>query len=142
MHEIRYVERTPTPEEFIALRSDAGWGLVHEPALSASLNNTIFAICAETIEGKTVGMARVVGDGGMQLFVTDVIVQTEWRDRGIGTEIMRRVTDHIKESTSPNTFVGLFSARGRDPFYEKFGFVARPNEKFGSGMNLSRKRQD
>ena len=142
MNPVHYVKRTPTPEEFVVLRTDAGWGIVEEPALSESLGRTLFAVCAETGDGQTVGMARVVGDGGLQVFVTDVIVLTEWRNQGIGTEMMRLVTDHIQESASPRCFVGLFSARGRESFYKRFGFFTRPNEKLGAGMNLSRKRPD
>jgi len=32
--------------------------------------------------------------------------------------------------------IGLFSAKGKEGFYNKFGFVERPNEKRGAGMEL------
>jgi predicted GNAT family N-acyltransferase len=136
IQQIRYLERTPTPLELLALRTDAGWSTVKEPALSESLQKTIFAVCAETLQGDTIGTARVVGDGGMQLFVTDVIVQRNYRNQGIATELMRRVMNHIKESVSPDAFVGLFSSRGLELFYNRFGFVVRPNERVGAGMHL------
>lgn len=30
----------------------------------------------------------------------------------------------------------LLAAKGRESFYEQFGFVKRPNEREGCGMNL------
>jgi hypothetical protein len=30
--------------------------------------------------------------------------------------------------------VGLFAAKGKEPFYERFGFIGRPNETLGKGM--------
>ena len=35
-----------------------------------------------------------------------------------------------------NTMVGLMSAKGKERFYEKFGFQKRPNEFQGNGMIL------
>ena len=31
--------------------------------------------------------------------------------------------------------LNLNSAKGKEPFYEKLGFVERPNEDAGAGMN-------
>jgi len=32
-------------------------------------------------------------------------------------------------------FVNLMSAKGREHFYEKFGFEIRPNDNLGAGMS-------
>lgn len=32
--------------------------------------------------------------------------------------------------------ISIVAAKGKDKFYEKFGFVTRPNETFGPGMHL------
>jgi hypothetical protein len=46
--------------------------------------------------------------------------------------------NNIRDNTMPDTFVttGLFSAQGKEAFYQKFGFVIRPNERMGAGMHL------
>jgi hypothetical protein len=31
-------------------------------------------------------------------------------------------------------YVNLMSAKGKEPFYKKFGFEERPNDKVGAGM--------
>ena len=34
----------------------------------------------------------------------------------------------------PVLLVGLFAAKGKEGFYEKYGFMKRPNETYGNGM--------
>lgn len=79
-------------------------------------------------------MARIVGDGGIQLFVTDVIVRRNWQRMGIGTAIMTLTMQEIAECAPPGCFVGLFSAVGLESFYQKFGFIVRPTDRLGAGM--------
>jgi len=134
MQEPRFEGRIPTVEEFIALRADAGWHLPPADVIARGLKKTIFAICALDASGKVIGMGRVVGDGDLQLFITDVIVHSDWQERGIGTEIMKLILKRINEICSPGTMINLCAARGKESFYERLGFGVRPNEKFGSGM--------
>jgi GNAT superfamily N-acetyltransferase len=133
-NDFRYEKRSPTQAEFKDLRANAGWRIPPDALIQDALNKTIFAVCAKTSDGKTVGMGRIVGDGGIQLFITDVIVHKEWQRRGLGTGIMTLLMEYIETHASPATFVGLFSAMGRHTFYEKFGFIVRPNENMGPGM--------
>jgi GNAT superfamily N-acetyltransferase len=131
---LQFTARIPTLEEFRGLRINAGWHVPPDPLMSAALSKTLFGVCAETPTGEAIGMGRVVGDGGIQLFITDVIVQKEWQNHGLGSKIMALLMEYVRNTASPATFVGLFSAFGRDKFYEKFGFIVRPNEKLGPGM--------
>ena len=49
---------------------------------------------------------------------------------------MKRLLQHIYLHTSAGTFttVGLMAAKGREGFYEKLGFEARPDDHSGAGM--------
>ena len=131
---LEFEKGVPTLEDFRKLRSDAGWGLPTDSITRDALKETIFGVLARTADGSTVGMGRIVGDGGLQVFVTDLIVHTLWQNQGIGSHIMKLLMEYIESHMSPATFVGLFSAFGRHGFYEKFGFIARPNETLGPGM--------
>jgi GNAT superfamily N-acetyltransferase len=131
---IQFVKRSPTPLEFKELRSNAGWKALPDSAIPDALEKTIFGVCVQTAGGKTIGMGRLVGDGGIQIFITDVIVHKDWQNQGLGSEIMKVLMEYIDQNASSATFVGLFSAFGRNKFYERFGFISRPNEKLGPGM--------
>lgn len=47
---------------------------------------------------------------------------------------MKRIMDYIDKKACNGAVVGLMSAKGKEKFYEKFGFWMRPNNHFGSGM--------
>ena len=79
-------------------------------------------------------MARVVGDGGLVFYVQDVIVLPEFQGRGIGAQLMEKVMAYIEGHAHHNTIIGLMSAIGKEAFYERYGFVKRPAEKYGPGM--------
>ena len=81
-------------------------------------------------------MGRIVGDGFVQLFIADVIVHADWCGLGIGTKIVQLLMNGIRELDADGRFVGLFAAHGKEKFYEQFGFIARPNKVYGSGMML------
>ena len=81
-----------------------------------------------------IGMARVIGDAGLVFYVQDVIVLPEYQHQGIGTQLMDAVMKFIRSHAHHNTIIGLMAARDKEPFYEKYGFIARPTENFGAGM--------
>lgn len=131
---LQFTKRVPTLDEFRELRTNAGWGLPSALITSEALAKTLFGVCVETPEGRTIGMGRVVGDGGLQVFITDVIIHKDWQNQGVGSKLMKLLMEHIENTISPATSVGLFSALGRDKFYEQFGFVSRPTKTLGPGM--------
>jgi predicted N-acetyltransferase YhbS len=132
---VRLEERLPTAEEYNALRAEAGWG-TYEPAAAARwLPASVYGVCAVDA-GVTVGMARVVGDGGLVFYVQDVVVAASHRRQGIGTRLMESVMAFVAGRAAPGAVVGLMSAAGKEAFYERFGFARRPTERFGCGMTL------
>ena len=67
-----------------------------------------------------------------------MLVLPEYQGRGIGTEMMERILGYLKERIKPGwgVSVDLMSAIGKESFYEKFGFIIRPRERRGAGMDL------
>lgn len=89
-------------------------------------------MCA--IDGdKTIGMARVISDGGYVVYIADVIVLPEYQGKGVGQLIMEDVMKYIYEVISDGApvMVNLMSAFSRESFYEQFGFVKRPTKEVG-----------
>lgn len=52
---------------------------------------------------------------------------------------MNKILDKVNEyrRVNPNIRVYLGASKGKEGFYEKFGFVGRPNESLGAGMVLN-----
>ena len=71
---------------------------------------------------RIVGLGRVLEDGTMCMLY-DIAVHPDHQGRGIGTEIMNRIVDRLRQQSHQS--VGLFAWSGSPmnvPFYEKFGF--------------------
>jgi len=49
---------------------------------------------------------------------------------------MEFVMNYVKSSAPKGSIlqIGLMASKGKEAFYERFGFVSRPNEKQGAGM--------
>lgn len=133
MNQAEIVLRKPTPEELIAMRACVGWPSRTVEDAKLGLDGTLFGVCAMA-GGEIVGMARVVGDGRTVFYVQDVIVRPGHQGQGIGRALMEKVMDYVDAHACVGAVVGLMAARGKEPFYQKFGFFIRPNERHGAGM--------
>jgi GNAT superfamily N-acetyltransferase len=141
MDEVTIIERMPTAEELTVLRLSAGWQNGPLEGYRAGLANTLYGVCAVS-KGEVIGTARVVGDGYTVFYIQDVIVHPDYQRQGIGQVMMEKVMEYIDRTACERAVVGLMSAGGKEEFYERFGFIKRPNEKFGSGMTQFWKREE
>lgn len=124
--------------EYNELRRLVGWGTISERQFNTSIPNSRF-ITVGKCNGRTISMARAVGDGGYHLLIVDVIVHPDFQGRGIGKEMLSQLMNFVKNGyveKGETTMVSLLSAKGKEPFYEKLGFMKRPNDERGAGMSL------
>ena len=72
-------------------------------------------------------MGRLVGDGAMYWYLQEIVVLPEYQGKGIGKSIVNRLIEYIKSTAILGTIidVGLTAVKGKEPFYEKFGFSIR-----------------
>ncbi|MFV9424700.1 MULTISPECIES: GNAT family N-acetyltransferase [Microbacterium] len=123
----------PTAAEFAALYAETGWGSWPPETFERALSGT-WAICtARDDDGVLVGMGRLISDGALHAFVTEMIVAERARGAGIGAAIVRCLVDEAHRRGVHD--VQLFAAHGRAEFYERNGFVRRPAD--GPGMDLA-----
>ena len=132
---IQYVKEI-TPEEYLELRRKVGWCLFPVEEAKAGIDNAYLVICARDGE-KAVGVVRLLWDGGYIAMLSDVIVDPEYQGQGIGRFLVESTIQRMKNDMKPGYKVklNLMAAKGKEPFYEKFGFVQRPNENLGAGMD-------
>jgi len=127
-------EKSPSGSEWVALRLSVGFGSYDEYQAERGLRNSLFCLSARDEKGGFVGMARIVGDGIICFYVQDVLVRPDFQGNGLGYALMTRVIAYIDACMVKNAVVGLMAAKGKEGFYEKFGFVCRPNDNKGCGM--------
>jgi len=138
--QIKYIERTPTPDEFNNLTESVGWGRRENEIIKEALDNTLYSICVYD-EDKFIGYGRIIGDKTIFLYIHDVMVIPEYQGKGIGTEIMEELLKQIGRYKKANPYIRTYlgASKGKESFYEKFGFISRPNEELGAGMILYNK---
>lgn len=134
---IKYIEQTPSAEAFNYLTNSVGWGTRKNSIVEEALKNTLYSLCIYD-DNKLIGYGRIIGDKTIFLYIQDVMVIPEYQNKHIGTGIMENLLSQINEykKINPDIRTYLGASKGREPFYEKFGFISRPNEDLGSGMIL------
>ena len=133
---ISLVENNITIEEYLYLRSRVSWRALSREQADKAIENSLFFVKAVDDEGNILGMGRIVGDGAVICYIQDLIVVPEAQGNSIGRKIIERLIEYVKGISVEDTtmMLCLMCAKGREPFYEKFGFVARPNNVLGPGM--------
>ena len=120
---------------YINLRDKVGWKPLTKEQAHKAIENSLLTIVAYDGE-LPVGMARIVGDGAVICYIQDLIVIPEYQGKGEGQMLIESLIDFAKEIQLPNTqiMLDLMCAVGRESFYKKYGFIARPTDKLGPGM--------
>ncbi|MDO1527404.1 GNAT family N-acetyltransferase [Fulvimonas sp. R45] len=111
----------PAADEYRALRVAAGLSAMSPEGAAAGLPASWCSVCVRAGD-ELVGMGRVVGDGGLFLFVVDIAVAPAWQGRGWGRRIMAALMEQVHARACPRTMVGLIADGTASRLYEQFGF--------------------
>ena len=68
-----------------------------------------------------VGFLDVVSNGVTDAYIQDVMVRPDYQGRGIGTELMNRAMERLKNDRIYMISV-IYGEESLRPFYERFGF--------------------
>ena len=123
--------------DYNALRDAVGWGRLCDDQAQQSLAHSSFIISCYDGD-KIAGAARLIWDGGCTSYLADVMVMPEYQGMGIGSHMVEQSIAFIKSQLREGWRIKivLIAAKGKEAFYEKFGFCVRPNENAGAGMDL------
>ena len=130
------ITNTITAEEYMNLRKIVGWRLYPLEEAQGGLDNSFIWCIREN--DVPIGLGRVIWDHGYVFYIADIIVVPERQGQGLGRVLMEQVMNFIRAQLKPGYkfMVSLSSAKGKDEFYKRFGFIARPTDDVGPGMSL------
>lgn len=121
---VDYESVTSAPlEEIVELYKAAGWWQENQEARAAiapMIRGSLCFMVARSIEGRIVGMARVISDGFSDAYIQDVVVMPDYRGRGVGRELVRRLTQFCLARKI--AWIGLVAEPGTQGLYEELGF--------------------
>ena len=132
---VQYVEDQLDIDTYLELRKAVEFRPLTRNQARKALNNSLYILTAFQ-NGRAVGMGRVVGDGAVICYVQDLIIRPEVQGQGIGGTILQNLKDFVLRLGYPGTtmMLCLMCAKGREEFYKKYGFIARPTDNLGPGM--------
>ncbi len=124
MREVEYEAVSSAPvEEIVELYKSAGWWQESSEARSiipAMIRGSFCFMVARSLDGRIVGMARVISDGCSDAYIQDVTVLHSYRGQGIGSELVRRLTQFCLSRKIG--WIGLVSEPGTQGLYEELGY--------------------
>jgi GNAT superfamily N-acetyltransferase len=121
------IERLPTLEEYVRLIAAVRFRPRQREAIEIALQHSCFSVCAESA-GEAIGMGRVIGDAGLHLYLTDVVVHPAFQRRGVGSAIVAALTAWVDAVPYPNTVVGLIPTPGLVRFYQRHGYKPQQSD--------------
>ena len=124
-----------TADVFLSLYRAVGWVPPGRDQVERALANTRASFTAYA--GDTpVGMARLLGDGGMSYYIKDFAVLPAWQGKDVGRALMDALHEYIFKSIQPGWAVSLelISTPSAAAFYRRQGFEDRPCDWDGPGM--------
>lgn len=134
---IKIVENKITANDFNYLTEKVGWGIRDINIVEEALKNTLYSVTIYD-DNKIIGYGRLIGDKTIFLYIQDVMVIPEYQNKKIGTKIVNLLIDKVNEykKINPNIRTYLGASKGKEKFYEKFGFKTRSSVDLGEGMIL------
>ena len=90
----------------------------HAPATHKQAFEASYLAVYAYAEDQLIGFGRAISDGQYQAAIYDCAVMPEFQGRGIGSEIVTRLSTHLNHCN-----IILYASPGREGFYERHGFA-------------------
>ena len=135
--EYRVEARIPAVETYLGLRKAAGLSPFSEAAAERGLKGSVFGVSVMLGE-ETVGMGRIIGDGGCFFQITDIAVKPAHQGRGLGKRIVAALVDHLREVAPASAYVSLIADVPANRLYAQFGFRETAPRSVGMSMVIGK----
>lgn len=130
---------TPSATDYMRLRAESGLTpRSHDQAILALPGSWAACHVVESGGGATVGMGRLIGDGGWYFHVVDMAVLPAHQRRGVGNWILTWLLDQARRRAPQDAFVSLMADPAGRRLYQSHGFTERRELSIGMAMWLGR----
>lgn len=133
---IKLIKNDISVEEYLYIRKCVDWKQLGINQAQQAIERSLYFVKAVDDDGKLIGMGRIVGDGAVVCYIQDLVVIPEYQGKGVGSMIIKSLIEFVESIRFEDTtmMLCLMCAKGREPFYKKHGFIARPTDSLGPGM--------
>jgi len=128
----RLVDGPPGVDDYRQLRKRSGLSpKSHDQAERAVAGGWTACHVVQDESRTTVGMGRVIGDGGWYFHIVDMAVLPEHQGRGLGSIVLSRLVDTITAEAPPDAYVTLLADPPGRRLYARHGFVETAPHQVG-----------
>jgi ribosomal protein S18 acetylase RimI-like enzyme len=117
----RVVPEVPSIADYLRLRIVAGLSAKTEEQAIKGLPNSWFGVSV-VHKDKTVGMGRVIGDGGTAFQIVDIALEPAHQGKGLGKAIMAALMQRLAEAAPEGAYVSLIADGEARHLYAQYGF--------------------
>ena len=131
---VLYKHTLPEKDQFFNLFESTGWNETYQldkDQLHQALQYSWYSVSAYD-DDRLVGFGRIVSDGMLHALIAEMIVLPDYQGKGIGNHILDDLVARCQANGIRD--IQLFCAKGKVGFYEKHGFVKRPDDAPGMGI--------
>lgn len=127
----RLVVAPPEVDDYLRLRRESGLSERTRAQAEIGVKGAWVSTHVVHVEsGDTVGMGRVIGDGGTYFVIIDMAVLPDHQRKGIGDAIMTALLEKIREA-APAAQVSLLADPPGRRLYARHGFVESGPDSIG-----------
>lgn len=128
------VYEVPTAKDYVSLRLRSGMGNKDLERSEIALQNSLFTVSIYD-KDKLIGFGRIVGDGGITYVVSDIMVDENYRRKGLADLIMKDLDNYFEKNTYEDSYIFLIANNPADLLYSKHKFEYLPENKCGMLRN-------
>jgi len=133
----RLVEGPPAVADYMTLRLRSGLSPRRSDQAAAAVRGSWAAVHVLHDEsGGTVGMGRVLGDGGWYFHIVDIAVLPEHQRHGVGDAILGALLDAVRKHAPAGAYVNLLADPPGRRLYQKHGFRDTAPASVGMALTL------
>lgn len=110
-------------DEWLEMRQAVGFPQFDSRVAGGALRGSV-AVIGIKIDGKHIGMLRILGDKAYSFYLNDVIIIPQFQNRGLGKRLIKEAFRFIKKNYCNETMfsVSVFSNIDSKWLYEKENF--------------------
>jgi len=133
----RLIESAPGADAYLELRQRSGLSPKTREQATAALPGS-WAAChvVDEASGQTVGMGRVIGDGGWYFHVVDMAVLPDHQRRGLGDALLHSLLARIRADAPPGAYVNLLADPPGRRLYARHGFAETAPHSIGMALRM------
>jgi GNAT superfamily N-acetyltransferase len=126
----------PSVPDYLTLRGAAGLSSKRPDQALAAVAGAWADVHVVHDGAETVGMGRVIGDGGWYFHIVDMAVLPEHQRQGLGDAILIALLALIREGAPPGAWVSLLADPPGRSLYARHGFADTAPGSIGMALTL------